>query len=65
MGLTERRAAKDFQDKHYPQLLAEIKAVAGDVPVEVMWEELAEAGYSHLYNDSWPELYFKPATVCG
>jgi peptidoglycan hydrolase-like protein with peptidoglycan-binding domain len=33
MGLAERRAAKEFQDKHFPELQSEIRKLAGfEVP---------------------------------
>jgi hypothetical protein len=61
MGLAERRAAKEFQDKHFPNLQAEIHKIAGfPIPIEVNWDQLAEEGQAHLYKDSWPDLYFKP-----
>jgi hypothetical protein len=61
MGLAERRAAKEFQDKQFIALKAEIVKVAGfDVPIEVNWEQLAIEGRANLYLESWPDLYFKP-----
>lgn len=61
MGLAERRASKEFQDKQFITLQAEIHKLAGsNVPVEVSWDQLAKDDQSHLYVESWPELYFKP-----
>lgn len=61
MGLAERRASKDFQDKTYPAFQAEIQKLAGSaIPLEVAWDQLAKDESSHLYAESWPELYFKP-----
>ena len=61
MGLAERRAAKEFQDKNYPALQAEIHKAAGfPITIEINWDQLAEEGMAHLYKDSWPDLYFKP-----
>ena len=61
MGLSERRAAKEFQDTQFPPFQTEIQKIVGmPVPIEVAWEELAKEGQSHLYKESWPELYFKP-----
>lgn len=61
MGLAERRSAKDFQDKQYPALAADIRKAAGtDIEVEVAWDQLATAEQAHLYAEAWPELYFKP-----
>lgn len=61
MGLAERRAAKDFQDNHFPALQAEIHAQAGfPVPVEVHWEQLMVAEASSSYAEAWTEIFFKP-----
>jgi len=61
MGLAERRAIKEFQDKQFPELSAEIQKLAGfPVPIEVTWDQLAVEGRSNLYKESWPDLYFKP-----
>ncbi len=61
MGLAERRASKDFQDKQFVELKKEIEKAAGfAVPLDISWDQLAKDGQSHLYADSWPELYFKP-----
>jgi len=61
MGLAERRAIKDFQDNHLPKLQAEIHTAAGfPVPIEVTWDQLAVEGSSHLYQEAWTEIYFKP-----
>jgi len=61
MGLAERRATKEFQDKQFPELSTEIQKLAGfPVPIGVTWDQLAVEGRSNLYKESWPELYFKP-----
>jgi hypothetical protein len=61
MGLAERRAAKEFQDKSFPELKNEIQKVAGfPVPIEVNWEQLSVEGQSHNYKEAWTEIYFKP-----
>lgn len=61
MGLAERRAAKEFQDKHYPQLKQKIDAAAGQpVMVEVDWDSLQLSDASQLYNVAWPKVYFEP-----
>lgn len=61
MGLAERRAAKDFQDKSFTKLQDDIHKAAGfAVPIEVSWEQIAVEGQSHNYAEAWPELYFKP-----
>ena len=61
MGLAERRATKEFQDNRYPQLKKEIdEAVGFEIAVEVKWEQLAEDGMVHLYEDCWAKVYFRP-----
>lgn len=61
MGLAERRAAKEFQEKNFPALQTEIQKLAGSaVPIEVNWDQLATPEQARLYVESWPELYFKP-----
>lgn len=61
MGLAERRATKEFQDKHLPELQNEIRKVAGfAVPIEVAWEQLAVEGQVDFYKEAWTEIFFKP-----
>lgn len=61
MGLAERRATKEFQDKQLPELSNEIHKVAGfAVPIEVTWEQLAVEGRSDTYKEAWVEIFFKP-----
>lgn len=71
MGLAERRAVKDFQDKQYPELKRALDAAAGfGVEVEVNWDTLAQDEMSHLYAEAFPKVYFKPIidafqTICA
>jgi hypothetical protein len=61
MGLAERRAAKEFRDKHYPALEAEIRAAAGfDLALEIDWDSLSKEDYANMYAESWPKVYFQP-----
>src|SRR3954462_2343928 len=61
MGLAERRAAKEFETKRFPQLKKDIDDAAGfEVPVTVAWDTLAKEGEAHLYDDCWPKVYFQP-----
>ena len=61
MGLAERRAIKEFQDKQWKDLQSEIHKVAGfAVPIEVLWDQLAVEGQVEIYKEAWPEIYFKP-----
>ncbi|SEN10944.1 hypothetical protein SAMN05444354_1315 [Stigmatella aurantiaca] len=61
MGLAERRAAKEFETKRFPQFKKDIDAAAGfDVPVTVHWDTLALEEQTHLYDECWPKVYFEP-----
>jgi hypothetical protein len=61
MGLAERRATKNFQDKSFPQLRAELTKVAGfEVPLEINWDQLAKEGVSDRYDENWRKVYFQP-----
>ncbi len=61
MGLAERRATKEFQDKYFPELKNEIHKAAGfPVPIEVSWEQLAVEGRTDHYREAWTEIFFKP-----
>lgn len=61
MGLAERRASKEFQDKHFPELRNEIHKVAGfPVPIEINWDQLAVEGQTDSYKEAWTEIFFKP-----
>lgn len=61
MGLAERRAIKEFQDKHFPELRNEIHKLAGHpVPIEVNWDQLAVEGQTDYYKEAWTEVFFKP-----
>ncbi|MFP2930746.1 hypothetical protein ACLESO_37225, partial [Pyxidicoccus sp. 3LG] len=61
MGLSERRAAKQFEETHYPKLKKDIDAAARfEVQVEVDWASLTVEGYEHLYEEAWPQVYFTP-----
>jgi hypothetical protein len=61
MGLAERRATKEFQDKHFEELKKEIQKYAGHpVPVEVSWDQIAVEERGGDYQDSWTKVFFKP-----
>jgi hypothetical protein len=61
MGLAERRAAKEFETKRFPQFKKEIDEAAGfEVPVSVRWDTLALDDETHLYDECWPKVYFEP-----
>jgi hypothetical protein len=61
MGLAERRAAKQFETSRMPALTQEIHAAAGfDVPLEIHWDAMATEGNAHLFEQTWPQVYFQP-----
>lgn len=63
MGLTERRAVRDFQEKRLAALQQEIDAAAGcEVPLEVRWDRLAVEGRAEWYlrDDFWVLVFFRP-----
>ena len=61
MGLAERRIIKNFQEGKFQELAKEANQTAGKtLKYEVNWEQLAEENSSHLYEDSWPQIYFEP-----
>lgn len=61
MGLAERRATKEFQDKSLPGLRADLEKAAGfAVPLEVNWEQIAKEDYSSSYDEFWRKVYFQP-----
>ena len=61
MGLKENRFTKTFQEEQFPQLMAQIIEAAGfNVPLNIEWETLFEDRFMHLYNDSYPKIYFLP-----
>jgi len=61
MGIAERRATKEFQDKSLPALLTEIHKYAGfEVPVDISWDQLAKEGVSDRFAENWKKVYFQP-----
>ncbi|WP_198146886.1 DUF6882 domain-containing protein [Maribacter thermophilus] len=61
MGLKEKRIIKAFQNDQYPALEAEINKAAGyEVPMDIKWDTLMEDRFSHLYQDTFPKIYFQP-----
>ena len=61
LGLAERRIVKSFQENSFPKLTQDANEAAGKaLEYEVNWNQLAEKGSSHLYQDSWPQIYFEP-----
>ncbi|MCA9778498.1 MAG: hypothetical protein KC800_17340 [Candidatus Eremiobacteraeota bacterium] len=61
MGLSERRAAKAFQDGPFQELQAKInEAACKELEIEVDWNSLAIDGMSHMYEEAFPKVYFLP-----
>ena len=71
MGLKEKRIIKAFQNDVFPALETQINAAAGyAVPLDILWDTLMESRFSHLYNDTYPKIYFLPLveafkTICA
>ena len=61
MGLKEKRAVQKFKNESFPALEAEINNKAGfNVSLNIAWDTLIEDKFSHLYNDTFPKIYFQP-----
>ncbi|MDO6675319.1 hypothetical protein MK851_13910 [Tenacibaculum sp. 1B UA] len=61
MGLKEKRFTKTFQEEKYPALKEQINNAAGfDVTIDVEWDTMFEDKFLHLYDDSYPKIYFQP-----
>ncbi|WP_165750253.1 hypothetical protein [Cellulophaga sp. Z1A5H] len=61
MGLKENRFTKTFQEEQFPQLKAQIIEAAGfNVSFNIEWNTLFEDRFLHLYNDTYPKIYFIP-----
>lgn len=61
MGLAERRATKEFQEKALPALRAELDKLAGKaVELDIHWEQLAKEDGAANYDEWWRKVYFQP-----
>lgn len=61
MGLAERRGVERFKSEQYPDWVAKIGEAAGfDLPVEVVWEELAVPDYADSYPEFFVKVFFQP-----
>ncbi|WP_405368440.1 MULTISPECIES: hypothetical protein [unclassified Nonlabens] len=61
MGLKENRFTKTFQEEQFPALKAQIIEAAGfDIVFNIEWSTLFEDRFLHLYNESYPQIYFLP-----
>ncbi|HLJ64809.1 MAG TPA: hypothetical protein VKT70_11925 [Stellaceae bacterium] len=64
MGLAERRVAKEFQDRHFPQWQQKIdRALGRALPLEIDWNSLQLVDESALYHEAWPKVYFEPLVL--
>lgn len=60
MGLAERRAIKEFEDKITPNYQQKLLDITGkNIELEVDWNSLAIQGKSNLYKD-WESVFFEP-----
>ncbi|MHA7058710.1 hypothetical protein ACWGOQ_0015905 [Aquimarina sp. M1] len=61
MGLAEKRIVKAYQEGTYKTLVNEINTLAGFEPTfEVDWDSLSTNSYSHIWENSFTEIYFTP-----
>jgi hypothetical protein len=61
MGIAERRATKDFQDRALPPLKEQIEKLAGfPVEIDINWGQLAKEGVAERYLENWKKVYFTP-----
>lgn len=61
MGIAERRATKDFQDRALPGLMEQLHKHAGfPVEVEINWTQLAKEGAAERFLENWKKVYFTP-----
>ncbi|MCQ0111966.1 hypothetical protein SAMN04487906_0727 [Zhouia amylolytica] len=61
MGLKKKRFTKAFLEEAYPELKRQIDTAAGfDVEILIEWDSLFNEQFMHLYNDTYPKIYFQP-----
>jgi hypothetical protein len=63
LGLAERRALKEYQEKTFLGLQTQITQAAGfEVPLEVQWDAIAQPGDATKYasDDYFTNIYFTP-----
>jgi len=62
MGLKEKRAAREFEQNRLDSLKKQIfEAAKFEFEIEVNWDTIAVDNYSHMYDQTWPLVYFQPA----
>ena len=63
MGLAERRAIKDYQDKKLPDLIRAIHAAAGfPVTVDIHWDSMTVEGVNFVGSEDvyFTDIFFLP-----
>tara|TARA_R110002012_G_scaffold8659_1_gene39871 strand:+ start:1119 stop:1538 length:420 start_codon:yes stop_codon:yes gene_type:complete len=61
MGLKEKRAAREFQENRLDSLKKQIfKAAKFEFEIDVNWDTIAIDDYAHLFDQTWPLVYFEP-----
>jgi len=64
MGLKEKKAARDFEQDRLDSLKAQIfEAAKFEFEIEIKWDTITIDGYSHLYEQTWPLIYFEPVII--
>ncbi|MAY15279.1 MULTISPECIES: hypothetical protein [unclassified Thalassolituus] len=64
MGLKEKKAARDFEQDRLDSLKAQIfEAAKFEFEIEIKWDTITIDGYSHLYDQTWPLIYFEPVII--
>lgn len=61
MGLAQRRAVATFRDENFPEWKKRIdEAARFEVPVDVVWDALAETDLPDQLSEFLPKVYFEP-----
>lgn len=61
MGLKEKRAAREFQEHRLDGLVSRAhKAAKFEFEFDIDWDSISIDDYSHLYDQTWPLIYFEP-----
>lgn len=65
LGLAERRALKEYQEKNFPDIKKGLMTAVGfEVPLDIKWDELAQPGEADRYKEDgyWGATIFTPLT---
>lgn len=61
MGLKEKKAAREFEKNRFDSLKRQIfEAAKFEFEIDVNWDTLAIDDYAHLFDQTWPLIYFEP-----